>query len=73
MQGKSGSNRELLDAAALCRQLVAEGSVEAFLADHRRELFPDELFTARSETSHPSNTKPLGTVRTPRPSRPDNH
>jgi len=44
MQGRSEPNRELLDAAALCRQLVPEGSVEAFLADHRRELFPDEMF-----------------------------
>src|SRR5712691_8912362 len=44
MQGHSDPNRELLDAAALCRQLVPEGSVEAFLADHRRELFGDELF-----------------------------
>src|SRR6266516_2405672 len=44
MQGRSDPNRELLDAAALCRQLVPEGSVEAFLADHRHELFPDELF-----------------------------
>src|SRR5438552_3852623 len=44
MQGRSEPNRELLDAAALCRQLVPEGSVEAFLADHRQELFPDELF-----------------------------
>lgn len=44
MQGKGDPNRELLNAAALCRQLVAEGSVEAFLADHRRELFGDELF-----------------------------
>ena len=44
MQGKSDPSRELLDAAALCRQLVPEGSVEAFLADHRRELFGDELF-----------------------------
>ncbi len=44
MQGKSDPNRELLDAGALCRQLVPDGSVEAFLADHRRELFPDELF-----------------------------
>ena len=44
MQGHSDPNRELLDAAALCRQLVPEGSVEAFLADHRRELFPDEMF-----------------------------
>jgi IS5 family transposase len=44
VQGKSDPNRELLDAVALCRQLVPEGSVEAFLADHRHELFPDELF-----------------------------
>ncbi|MGB6771356.1 MAG: IS1182 family transposase, partial [Candidatus Dormiibacterota bacterium] len=44
MQGRSESNPELLDAAALCRQLVPDGSVEAFLADHRHDLFPDELF-----------------------------
>jgi IS5 family transposase len=44
VQGKSDPNRELLDAAALCRQLVPDGSVEAFLADHRGELFPDGLF-----------------------------
>ena len=44
MQGRSEPNRELLDAAALCRQLVPKGSVEAFLADHRQELFPDEMF-----------------------------
>ena len=44
MQGHSDPNRELLDARALCRQLVRDGSVEAFLADHRHELFPDEMF-----------------------------
>lgn len=44
MQGKSDPNVELLDAAALCRHLVADGSVHAFLADHRMDLFPDELF-----------------------------
>jgi IS5 family transposase len=44
VQGKSDANPELLDAAALCRQLVPDGSVEAFLADHRHELFPDESF-----------------------------
>ena len=44
MQGKSDPNAELLDAAALCRHLVPDGSVHAFLADHRRDLFPDELF-----------------------------
>ena len=45
MQGRSEYNPELLDAAALCRQLVREGSVEAFLADHRHDLFPDEMFS----------------------------
>lgn len=45
MQGSSRPERELLDAAALCRQLVAEGSVYAFLADHRAELFPDDMFS----------------------------
>lgn len=44
MQGSSGNDSELLDAAALCGHLVAEGSVHAFLARHRKELFPDELF-----------------------------
>ena len=43
MQGHSDPNRELLDARALCRQLVRDGSVKAFLAD-RHELFPDQMF-----------------------------
>jgi IS5 family transposase len=44
MQGKSDPNPQLLDAVALCRQLVPDGSLYAFLADHRRELFRDEDF-----------------------------
>ena len=44
MQGSSVPDRELLDAAALCAHLVGEGSVYAFLAEHRLRLFPDELF-----------------------------
>jgi IS5 family transposase len=44
MQGKADPDRPVLDAAAWCRHLVPEGSVHAFLADHRTELFPDELF-----------------------------
>jgi IS5 family transposase len=44
VQGLSERKRELLDASALCRQLVPDGSVEAFLADHRHDLFPDEMF-----------------------------
>jgi IS5 family transposase len=44
MQGRSDPDRELLDAAALCRHLVPDDSVHAFLADHRQDLFPDEMF-----------------------------
>ena len=44
MQGKSGPDRQLLDAAAFCRDLVEEGTVYSFLADHRNELFRDEDF-----------------------------
>jgi transposase len=44
MQGSSDRDRELLDASALCRHLVADDSVYAFLADHRHQLFPDEMF-----------------------------
>jgi IS5 family transposase len=44
MQGKSHPDRRLLDAAALCRDLVEEGTIYAFLAEHRRELFKDEDF-----------------------------
>jgi IS5 family transposase len=43
--GSSEPDRELLDAAALCGHLVALGSVEGFLAEHRRRLFPESLFT----------------------------
>jgi len=42
--GSSHPDRELLDAAALCSHLLGEGSVHALLAEHRRRLFPDEMF-----------------------------
>ena len=65
MQGKSDPNPELLDAAALCRQLVRDGSVEAFLADHRHELFPDDLFRAAvAGFHHPARCRrPVGATR----------
>src|SRR6516225_5024320 len=56
MQGKSRMDRELLDAGEIAGHLVPEGSVFAFLAEHRRELFPDS-FTAdlfMSGTGRPS-------------------
>ena len=56
MQGKSRMDRELLDAGEMAGHLVPPGSVFAFLAEHRRELFPDS-FTADlfpSATGRPS-------------------
>ena len=56
MQGKSRLDRELLDAGEMAGHLVPAGSVFAFLAEHRRELFPDS-FTAdlfSSWTGRPS-------------------
>jgi Transposase DDE domain/Transposase domain (DUF772) len=56
MQGKSRMDRELLDAEAIAGDLVPDGSVFAFLASHRHELFPGE-FTADlfpSRTGRPS-------------------
>jgi hypothetical protein len=44
MQGVERADRELLDAAALVGHLVAAGSMFAFLAEHRRRVFPDEMF-----------------------------
>src|SRR2546423_12572397 len=44
MQGKSDPNPELMDAAALCGQLVPESSTYAVLAKQRLRLFPDEMF-----------------------------
>jgi hypothetical protein len=56
MQGRARLDRELLDAEMIAGHLVPPGSVFAFLAGHRRELFPDG-FTADvfpSRTGRPS-------------------
>ena len=45
-----------MDAATWCRHLVPDGSVYAFLADHRHRLFPSEAFgdLTRQGRGHPS-------------------
>ena len=45
-----------MNAATWCRRLIPDGSVYAFLADHRHELFPSELFAdvVRQGGGHPS-------------------
>src|SRR4249919_404725 len=44
MQGREGMDRTFLDAASVVGHLVDPGSMFAFLAAHRGELFPDGLF-----------------------------
>ena len=64
MQGISRTEPDLWDAGEVTGHLVAPGSVFAFLAEHRRELFPDN-FTA---DLFPSRTGRPSRPRTPSPS-----
>jgi hypothetical protein len=56
MQGRSRLERDLWDAGEVSGHLVPPGSVFAFLAEHRRELFPDEFVADLfpSQTGRPS-------------------
>jgi IS5 family transposase len=44
MQGRSDDQRELLDAESVAGHLLKSDSMFAFLAAHRHELFPEEMF-----------------------------
>jgi transposase len=44
VQGRSQNQRDLLDVESVAGHLLAAGSVFAFLAEHRRRLFPDVMF-----------------------------
>jgi transposase len=44
VQGRSFPDRELLDAQVLAGHMMPAGSVYAFLAQHRCEVFPDGMF-----------------------------
>jgi Transposase domain (DUF772) len=54
--GEIAAGPELLDAAEMAGHLVPPGSVFAFLAEHRRELFSDEFIADlfESRTGRPS-------------------
>ena len=59
VQGRSDDQRELLDAESVAGHLLKAGSVFGFLAAHRGELFPDEMFadlfpTGRGRPSVPA-------------------
>ena len=60
MQGRSDSQRELLDAESVAGHLLKADSVFAFLAARRQGLFPDEMFadlfpTGRGRPSVPAD------------------
>jgi IS5 family transposase len=60
VQGKSQRQRELLDVESVAGHLLKPGSVFAFLAGHRRQLFPDDMFedlfpTGRGRPSVPAD------------------
>ncbi len=44
VQGTSHPEHVVMDAVAVSGHLLPSGSVFAFLAGHRRELFPDSMF-----------------------------
>ena len=44
MQGRADPQREILDVESVAGHLLPPGGVFAFLAGHRRELFPEEMF-----------------------------
>jgi hypothetical protein len=56
VQGRTGSDRQLLDTSALVGHLVPAGSVYAFLAEYRGRVFPDGMFADlfRSGRGRPS-------------------
>jgi Transposase DDE domain/Transposase domain (DUF772) len=56
MRPQHHASDDQLDAATWCRHLIPDGSVYAFLADHRHQLFPAELFAdvTRQGGGHPS-------------------
>src|SRR3954451_10081112 len=44
VQGTSHPEHVVMDAESVSGHLLPSGSVYAFLAEHRRELFPDAMF-----------------------------
>jgi len=60
VQGRAEDQREFLDVESVAGHLLPGGSVFRFLAEHRRVLFPDELFadlfvSARGRPSVPAD------------------
>jgi DDE family transposase/transposase-like protein DUF772 len=60
VQGRADPQREVLDVESVAGHLLPAGGMFAFLAGHRRELFPDDMFadlfpTRRGRPSIPAD------------------
>ena len=64
MQGRSEDQRDLLDVESVAGHLLKQGSVFAFLAVHRRELFPDGMFTDLFPSGQGRPSVPAGVMAT---------
>jgi hypothetical protein len=62
MQGRERADRSLLDAQALVGHLVPAGSMFAFLAAHRGELFGDEEFAGLFPSGRGRPSVPAGVM-----------
>lgn len=64
MQGRSDGQREFLDVESVAGHLLPPGGVFGFLAEHRRMLFPDELFVDLFTSSRGRPSVPAEVVAT---------
>jgi hypothetical protein len=58
VQGRVDNHRELVDAESVARHLLKSDSMFAFLAAHRSELFPEEMFADLFNPISPSSPTP---------------
>ena len=63
MQGNGDQNLEFLDAGGLVGHLGPQGSVCAFLAEHRRGLFPDDMFSDLFLSQRGRPSAPVSVIR----------
>src|SRR3954469_20617163 len=62
VQGTSHPEHVVMDAASVSGHLLPPGSVYAFLAEHRRALFPDALFADLFPSSRGRPSEPADVV-----------
>lgn len=62
MQGHDDGQREIYDVESLAGHLLPAGSMYAFLAEHRQDLFPDDAFKDLFPTNHGRPSMPADVI-----------